>query len=291
MTVKIHQLSRVARVALVAALLLHAALGVARADPQRDPLVQARHDLAVSEQVLARMTARVTSARADPATRPDERQRLDEYLVRVRALVVSNRERVEHLEKQHADAPSSTTTVLAPVEAMTEHERVAILDAKLNGSLEAFDQLLLEEARKARTREAEGRASANGGSSGSGAHGANGSSRASSRGAESTASGGAGNGEESGDAPASTSAPHGAPHDGSPGGPVGGREPGGASGSPSAATLPPDVGNGNDDDIVARQIRKAAEAESDPELRKKLWDEYRKYKQGKTSRASQAKSS
>jgi len=30
------------------------------------------------------------------------------------------------------------------------------------------------------------------------------------------------------------------------------------------------VGDGNDDDIVARQIRKAAESETDPELRKKL---------------------
>jgi hypothetical protein len=40
------------------------------------------------------------------------------------------------------------------------------------------------------------------------------------------------------------------------------------------------VGDGSDDDIVARQIRKAAESEPDPELRQKLWDEYRKYKQG-----------
>ena len=32
------------------------------------------------------------------------------------------------------------------------------------------------------------------------------------------------------------------------------------------------------DDIVARQIREAAENESDPELREKLWEEYRKYK-------------
>lgn len=35
-----------------------------------------------------------------------------------------------------------------------------------------------------------------------------------------------------------------------------------------------------DDDIVARQLREAAEKETDPELQKKLWEEYRKYKQG-----------
>jgi len=33
-----------------------------------------------------------------------------------------------------------------------------------------------------------------------------------------------------------------------------------------------------DDDIVARQLREAAEGETDPELRKKLWEEYEQYK-------------
>jgi len=32
------------------------------------------------------------------------------------------------------------------------------------------------------------------------------------------------------------------------------------------------------DDIVARQIREAAEQETDPELKKKLWEEYYNYK-------------
>jgi hypothetical protein len=35
----------------------------------------------------------------------------------------------------------------------------------------------------------------------------------------------------------------------------------------------------NSDDIVARQIREAAMSETDPELRQKLWDEYKKYKE------------
>ena len=33
-----------------------------------------------------------------------------------------------------------------------------------------------------------------------------------------------------------------------------------------------------DDDIVAKQLREAALAEEDPELRERLWEEYRKYK-------------
>jgi len=41
---------------------------------------------------------------------------------------------------------------------------------------------------------------------------------------------------------------------------------------------PEDIPSGNDDDVVARQIREAAMRETDPVLREKLWDEYRKYK-------------
>ncbi len=36
-----------------------------------------------------------------------------------------------------------------------------------------------------------------------------------------------------------------------------------------------------DDDIVARQLREAAEKETDPELKKKLWEEYRRYKESR----------
>ncbi len=43
--------------------------------------------------------------------------------------------------------------------------------------------------------------------------------------------------------------------------------------------LPPQKGYDRDDDIVARQLREAAEKESDPELKEKLWEEYRKYKE------------
>lgn len=44
-------------------------------------------------------------------------------------------------------------------------------------------------------------------------------------------------------------------------------------GAPGGNLPPPE-----DDDIVARQLREAAEKEPDPELKKKLWEEYWKYK-------------
>jgi hypothetical protein len=44
------------------------------------------------------------------------------------------------------------------------------------------------------------------------------------------------------------------------------------------STRSKDVGGGSDDDVVARQLREAAEKEQDPVMKEKLWDEYRKYK-------------
>ena len=50
------------------------------------------------------------------------------------------------------------------------------------------------------------------------------------------------------------------------------------------STPPPaDIPSGDDDDVVARQLREAAQKERDPELRDKLWDEYRKYKKQQAS--------
>jgi hypothetical protein len=45
--------------------------------------------------------------------------------------------------------------------------------------------------------------------------------------------------------------------------------------------VPEDIGDGQGDNIVLRQIRDAAMQESDPILREKLWDEYRRIKTGK----------
>jgi hypothetical protein len=45
-------------------------------------------------------------------------------------------------------------------------------------------------------------------------------------------------------------------------------------------SVPSGIPDGHDDDIVARQLREAAMKEIDPELREKLWQEYKRYKQG-----------
>jgi hypothetical protein len=44
--------------------------------------------------------------------------------------------------------------------------------------------------------------------------------------------------------------------------------------------VPEDIPSPQGDDIVAQQLREVAAAETDPDLRAKLWDEYKKYKAG-----------
>jgi hypothetical protein len=41
---------------------------------------------------------------------------------------------------------------------------------------------------------------------------------------------------------------------------------------------PREIPDGDDDDIVARRLRKAAGQETDPQLRARLWKEYEDYK-------------
>jgi hypothetical protein len=52
---------------------------------------------------------------------------------------------------------------------------------------------------------------------------------------------------------------------------------GGGSASGNGA-VSREIPNGNDDDVIARRLRKAAEQETDPELKDKLWKEYVEYK-------------
>ncbi|MCX2982651.1 hypothetical protein EYC98_17455 [Halieaceae bacterium IMCC14734] len=139
---------------------------------------------------------------------------------------------------------------------MTTAERVAILEGELERSTGDFDDLILEERGtiKSTTGNAPEDAQPAGSESGGGGNGGYGesSSQPPMRGSG-NGQGGAGNPSrqgDSGDFPA------------------------------QAATFPPptDIPSGDDDDVVARQLREAAMRESDPQLREKLWEEYRKYK-------------
>jgi len=154
-------------------------------------------------------------------------------------------------------------------ETKTQAEKTAELDGDFLSDLGAFDEMLLKEedkiaARVPSQRESSGQSGGNGGLSGTGEAGAGQIGEAGERG-EGSESGAATDGQQGQSEPmAGTQSNAGAGNaniDHSAYGATGGK-------------LPPP----QDDDIVARQLREAAEKEPDPELKKKLFEEYWKYK-------------
>jgi len=158
----------------------------------------------------------------------------------------------------------------APIDQSAEQtrdEQLAVLDAELMGGLGDFDEMLLREQQRVRAQTPmSDSASAGGSGAGSGdAGGAEGS-----EGSE----GSSGDAGESGEGAEAVEGEG----DGSAG--MGGREGSQSQRGSRGQGVPDDIPDGDDDDVVARQLREAAEKETSPELKAKLWEEYRKYKKG-----------
>ncbi len=177
------------------------------------------------------------------------------------------------LARHHAGAlPSDLPCAALPAPLPTEPDRtpaeqLARLENELGASLGEFDQMLLQE--QARIK-ADAPAAGGGGGGGGGAGGQ--------AGTGSGSAGGSGDQEQSGNGAQSAAGAETADT-----GDATGPQSGAAGGRQSTATAgqPSDLPDGSDDDVVARQLREAAEKEQDPELRRRLWEEYRRYKQGK----------
>jgi hypothetical protein len=150
----------------------------------------------------------------------------------------------------------------------TPAEATSALDAKLGAGLGEFDQRLLVEQERVKAKASK--------SAGAGAGGGGGGAGAGSG----TTAAGAGGGTARETATGPSSGASGSASDGSRERPAPGAAGGPGGGQTTASSAPPDIPDGSDDDVVARQLREAAETETDPELKKKLWEEYRKYKKG-----------
>ncbi|MGB5339875.1 MAG: hypothetical protein WBO06_12355 [Gammaproteobacteria bacterium] len=163
--------------------------------------------------------------------------------------------------------PSLPPRLLAPAAIdqageQTLAEQIAGLDAELFAGLGEFDEMLLREQQ--RIRAAAPMTDAAGGGGGGG--------------------GGDGDGDAAGAAGTAAGAEGEAALESNAGG-AGGTSAGAGAGpgeqrQAGRQGTPADIPDGSDDDVVARQLREAAEKETDPELKKKLWEEYRKYKRG-----------
>jgi len=167
------------------------------------------------------------------------------------------------------ECPRQHTLQLAPVkrdpvQALTESEKTESLDAELEAGLGEYDELLLRE--QARVKADRPRSVGEGGGLGGGADGEPGGGDTGSAGTDGEMA------DASDEKMADTSSEKPPVATGSGGGK-----------QTVAGGQPDNIPDGSDDDVVARQLRKAAEQETDPALKKKLWEEYRKYKQGTQS--------
>jgi hypothetical protein len=165
-------------------------------------------------------------------------------------------------------AAATRSAAIDQAAEQSREEQIAGLDAELAAGLAEFDELLLREQERVKAatpRSASGGGTETGNGAGEGGNAADGSSTAGEAGAGGSPAAD-GIGSQTGGATDRTST-------GVGGGPVK-SPPRGVSRQPSG------IPDGSNDDVVARQLREAAEKETDPELQKKLWEEYRKYKQG-----------
>jgi len=259
-------------------------------------LQQARSNLLISQATEERITSEMENLKRSGKATPEMLKDYEIYLNRVQAMVAENQKIVQGMEEAYArhlrsektsGCAQSTPSEGTPPSAIAPEKEAGeldTLDRKLNDSLSSFDQMLLKEMDDIRVQSenkmkdlAQEAASAaqrigergeeSGESPGESPSSAEGSGKPGSEQQGQKGSQESGKGESGGS------------YDNVPvtDGPVGGASPGGGgTTSGQRAQRPPE--STQDDDIVARQLREAAEKETDPELKKKLWKEYEDYK-------------
>jgi hypothetical protein len=243
-------------------------------------LEEARRNLRISEATEQRIASELEQLRKSGTASPETIKNYETYHASVQEMVAENRKIVEQMEAAKARHSSGATSPEAaggrkagdmldsqiPEEQTTDE--VAALDRQLNASLDQFDAKLLKEMDDIRDGSAEKMRDL-------AQQAAEAAKRLREKGVDVDTSG-----SESSEGSKGTA---------TQGGETTQAEQG-TEGSKSAST--DSAGQGGqgssreeqgraryeDDDIVARQLREAAENETDPELKEKLWKEYDEYK-------------
>ena len=254
-------------------------------------LAKARDNLRVSRATEKRIAAELKKRKESGNASADDIRNHEAYLERVQAMVAENRKAVAKMEKAYAEhpalSPGQKTSSKSPASSDQQipeeqtQDRVAELDRQLSASLTEFDGMLLKEME---TIEAESAAKMRDLAQ----EAAEAAKRLKEKGVELDS-------EESkaSDAESTQSEED---REGTAAEKDTSREENGsetqqAGGDDTVATADGSKGGGSgpkrdpgsrynkeDDDIVARQLREAAENETDPELKEKLWKEYEDYK-------------
>lgn len=241
-------------------------------------LEEARENLRISRETEKRIAAELEQLKESGSASEEAVRDYETYLKSVAAMTAENHKIVEQMETAYAKKSSGNTgsnglnKMADPdiPEAQTVDE-VAALDRQLNASLAKFDGLLLQEMDQIRAGSSEKLQDL-------AAEAAEAAKRLRQKGLDvgtygSKSSAGSQERREGGQANDREKKP------------TGGSQTAARDGSGKGGEGPSSIDQRRkdyeDDDIVARQLREAAENETDPELKEKLWKEYEEYKKSK----------
>jgi hypothetical protein len=249
-------------------------------------LEKAREDLRVSEATEQKIAAKLEQLKKSGNASAEDIRNYETYHERVQDMVAENRKRVDQMERAYRQHTSETKSSQQPGESAVPgsdepipeeqtQDQVAELDRQLTASLSQFDAMLLKEmeaienqsadkmqdlaqeaAEAAKRLKEKGVDLGTAESESSDEESQQGKTRDKKEAAEEDRSE-----TEQGDVDDAVAASDRAKGEG----------PGPKNDRGSRYSK-------DDDDIVARQLREAAENETDPELKEKLWKEYEEYK-------------
>jgi hypothetical protein len=245
----------------------------------------ARKDLRISEATEARIASGLEQLKNSGTASPETLEDYEVYLGRAREMVAENRKIVQELEALNARYTAVSSSPSASTDAQKvpnpklpdekEYDELGKLDRELAASLAVFDELLLSEMDEIRKKSREKMRDL-------AAEAAEAAQRLEEQGVDVDPS----------SAEVSSGVPEGAPEsetsesslekgeEGIQAKTAGNQQEGskGSGGGKAPGEGQRGRSSGYDDDIVARQIREAAEKETDPVLKEKLWKEYENYK-------------
>lgn len=236
----------------------------------------AKANLKASQQTARRARREYEALQGSPSASDEEIDNYRKYVLKLGKIVEENRRALELLlalyreqepppDQPTPQMPTAQPAAVAP-EEQTDEERVADMERKLDGSMAEFDGMLLKEMRdleeKREQAQSGGEFESGGGSGGEDGDGDDARTGSGDSDEEGARVAKAGENAAEGDEDA-----QGSEGEGSYGG----------KGSRGGA-VPPNIPDGSDDDVIARQLREAAESETNPALKERLWEEYRNYK-------------
>jgi len=279
--------------AKVLLLVLSTSLYAASMQKIESALESARKDLRISMATEERISFELEKLKKSEDILPDIIKDYNTYLIRVQAMVAENREKVAKLEALSAkyntrkatygaSSSDDTSAMLDPsIPEEQVVDKVTVLDRQLDRSLAEFDEMLLEELDLIQTKSSEKLQDL-------AQEAAVAAQRLRDKGIEidtDSKAETADSRQDSSEEPKETEKEKSGLEAGKENNSEEGRDDTtltdkdkSREGAEGSQRHPKNRYDPEDDDIVARQLREAAEKESDPELKEKLWKEYEQYK-------------